>query len=260
MTRTRSARFTAAAVALCLAALPLACGDSSSGGLFDTSCSDIGKKPADLSSSVKATPLIILIDVNSNTAAMAKRISDDVAGVIGDVTDTAPDLIITGYASGGVGTSLKKIDCMDSNEYVFVGGNERRQDADRTELKKQLAAAIEKTVRATKVAATGDSRVLLRQVPTIVKPTEASKVILWSTFLAQGSDCLAFDPGESPSDALATQVADRCAQGNLLPTLTGSSLTVVGAGFSDDRPELTPFGKSLALQLCRRMTPECDVR
>ncbi len=259
MTRTRSARFTAAALTLCLAALPLACGDSS-GGLFDTSCSDIGKKPADLSSSVKATPLIVLIDVNSNTAAMAKRISDDVAGVIGDVTNTAPDLIITGYSSGGVGTSLKKIACMDSNEYVFVGGNQRRQEADRTDLKTQLAAAIEKSVRTTKVAATGDSRVLLRQVSTIVKPGEASKVILWSTFLAQGSDCLAFDPGESPSDSLASQVADRCAQGNLLPTLTGSSLTVVGAGFSDERPELTPFGKSLALQLCKRMTQECDVR
>ena len=65
---------------------------------MQTGCSDIGKKPADLASSGKATPLITLIDVNSNTAAMAKRIADDVAGVIGDVTSTAPDLIITGYS------------------------------------------------------------------------------------------------------------------------------------------------------------------
>jgi len=249
MTRRRPPRLALTAVGLGLIAMPwLGCGDSS-GGLFGTSCSDLGKKPADLSSSVKVTPLVVLIDVNSNTAAMAKRISDDVAGVIGDVTDSAPDIVITGYTSGGVGTSLKKIGCMNTNEYVFVGGNERRQDADRTELKTQLATAIDTAVRATKVASTGDSRVLLRQVSTIVKPDQQAKVILWSTFLAQGTDCLAFDPGQAPSDALAGQVADRCATQNLLPTLSGASVTIVGAGLSDDRPELTPFGKSLALKL-----------
>ena len=254
-TLTRCAGFAAVLVA---AATITSCGDDSAGGLFDTTCADIGRKPAEMA---EATPddVIVLVDVSANDAATAERLADDMTSVLSNVLDASDHLRITGYVAGGTGAGMKKIDCMDGAEYVFAGGNERRQEAERDELGTQLGAAIRKAVTATTVDAAGDARVLLRQVPVITDGGPA-RVILWSTFLSQGSDCLTFETGDAPSEELAVSVATRCAEQNLLPDLGEASLTVVGAGSSADRPDLGPFGKALATQLCARMADECDIR
>lgn len=236
----------------------VACGSSGSGGLFTSTCTDVGKRPADLKDSTP-TEVIVLLDVTDNSGESAKRISDDVAAVLDKVLTTNNDILLTGFTSGGTDGSLKKIDCMNSAEYFFGGGNARRQESERKELKGFLADAMSKAVTSTKVDPAGDSRVLLRQVP-VVASRPNPKVILWSTFLEQGSDCLSFDQGDAPSAELANSVTTRCVEQNLLPDLGDAHLTVVGAGSSSDRPDLGPFGKQLATSLCDAMASECDVR
>ncbi len=257
MTRRPLTRWAGIAALLVLAAPLASCGDDE-GGLFDTSCADIGRKPADMAQA-KPEDVIVLVDVSANDAATAGRIADDMTSVLGKVLDGSDHLRITGYVAGGTGAGMAKIDCMDGAEYFFAGGNERRQEAERDDLGTQLGAAIEKAVTSTTVDAAGDARVLLRQVPVITDGGPA-KVVLWSTFLSQGSDCLTFETGDAPSEELAVSVATRCADQNLLPDLGEASLTVVGAGSSADRPDLGPFGKALATQLCSRMADECDIR
>jgi hypothetical protein len=154
---------------------------------------------------------------------------------------------------------MHKIGCMDGDEYVFAGGNERRQAAERDDLRGELAKAVKAAVSSTKVDTSGDARVLLRQVP-VIATRPKPHVVLWSTFLGQGSDCLTFDTGDAPSQQLAASVADRCAQQGLLPQLGDAQLTIVGAGSAADRPDLGPFGKALATELCKRMAQQCDVR
>lgn len=257
----RSARYAlVAATTLGMLAATLAgCGGSgNAGGLFKTTCADIGKRPSNLKNSTP-TEVIVLLDVNSNDSASAKRIADDTAAVLDDVLSTHDDLIVTGFAAGGTDESLTKIECMDSAEYFFGGGNKRRQETERADLKDEFSAAMVDAVKKTTVADTGDARVLLRKVKTIAtKP--GAQVILWSSFLEQGSDCLAFQPDDHPAAELAQSVAQRCAQQNLLPDLRGAKLTVVGAGTSPDRPDLGAFGKLLAGALCAQMTDSCDIR
>ena len=247
----------AIAAALLLSTVLASCGGSTQ-GLFKSTCNDIGKRPSNLENS-SSTEVIVLLDVYANDAATAQRISDDTAAVLDQVLADHNDLTVTGFAAGGTDESVTKIECMDSHEYFFGGGNVRRQESERKDLKNDFSAAMVNAVKQTPVAKTGDARVLLRKVPTIAtKP--GAKIILWSSFLEQGSDCLAFEQTDAPSTQLANSVADRCANEGLLPKLQGNELTIVGAGSSTDRPELSPFGRDLASALCARMTETCDVR
>lgn len=235
-----------------------ACGSEATGGLFKTTCSDVGKRPSNLEES-NPKQVIVLLDVTSNDTNTASRISDDTAAVLDTMLSTHDDLMVTGFTAGGTDESIRKIDCMDGNEYFFGGGNERRQESEREDLKNYFAKAMEDAVKNTTVASTGDARVLLRKVKTVATAPSA-QVILWSSFLEQGSDCLAFEETDHPAAELANSVAQRCADQGLLPDLAGADLTVVGAGSSADRPDLGPFGKQLAGALCARMTVNCDIR
>ncbi len=258
MRRTAIRRVAVLAVAIVAAASLAGCGDDGAGGLFETTCDDIGQKPSNLGDSTPEE-VIVLIDASANDEATAKRIADDAGAVLSAVLLNSDHLVLTGYVAGGSTASMEKIECMAGREYVFLGGNERRQAAEREDLAGQLEDEIAAAVRATTIEASGDARVLLRQVPTIAT-RPAPLVILWSTFLGQGSDCLTFETGDSPSAQLAEAVAERCTDQGLLPDLGDARLTVVGAGSSADRPDLGPFGKQLAAALCGRMAGECDVR
>lgn len=251
-------RAAALAVAILAASSLTACGEDGAGGLFETTCDDIGEKPSNLGESTPEE-VVVLIDASANDEEAAKRIADDTGAVLSALLSTTDHLELTGYVAGGSTASMEKIGCMSGREYVFLGGNERRQAAEREELAGMLEDEISDAVRATTIEASGDARVLLRQVPTIAK-RPSPRVILWSTFLGQGSDCLTFETGDAPSAELADAVAQRCAEQGLLPDLGDARLTVVGAGSSADRPDLGPFGKQLAAALCARMAGECDIR
>lgn len=257
--RRRASWVIAAVMAVVLLTLgATACGSEATSGLFKTTCADVGKRPSNLDESTP-TEVIVLLDVTSNDADTASRISDETAAVLDTMLTAHDDLLVTGFTSGGTDESIRKIDCMDGHEYFFGGGNERRQESEREDLKKYFSEAMEDAVKNTAVAPTGDARVLLRKVKTVATAPGA-RVILWSSFLEQGSDCLAFEETDHPAAELAESVAQRCADQGLLPDLTGAQLTIVGAGSSADRPDLGPFGKQLAGALCARMTEDCDVR
>lgn len=236
----------------------VACGSEAANGLFKTTCADVGRRPANLDDS-SPTEVIVLLDVTSNDAETAERMSDETAAVLDTMLTSHDDLLVTGFTAGGTDESIRKIDCMDGHEYFFGGGNERRQESEREDLKNYFSQAMEEAVKNTTVAPTGDARVLLRKVKTVATAPGA-QVILWSSFLEQGSDCLAFEETDHPAAELAESVAQRCADQGLLPDLSGADLTIVGAGSSADRPDLGPFGKQLAGTLCARMTDSCDVR
>lgn len=236
-----------------------ACGEDGAGALFTTTCHNIGNRPEN-APDLAPTEVIVLLDVANNDAATAARMAQDVGAVLDSTLTNNDDIVLTGMASGGTEGSMSNIECMQGDEYYFAGGNERRQEAERTDLKNLLVKELEAAVVATTVDDIGDARVLLRQVPVVAKHPQPL-VILWSSFLSQGSDCLTFDQGDAPSGELAALVADRCATENLLPTLPADAqVTIVGAGSSPDRPELGSFGKSLATELCTRMAQNCDIR
>lgn len=241
-----------------LALTVTACGSDAANGLFKTTCADVGKRPSNLDESTP-TEVIVLLDVTSNDSDTAGRIASETASVLDTILATHDDLLVTGVSAGGSDESIRKIDCMDGHEYFFGGGNERRQESERADLKNYFLQAMEDAVKNTSVAATGDARVLLRKVKTVATGPGA-QVILWSSFLEQGSDCLAFEQTDHPAQELANSVAQRCDDQGLLPDLSGANLTIVGAGSSADRPDLGPFGRQLAGALCARMTDDCDVR
>lgn len=236
----------------------VSCSVDQTANLFSKSCEDIGNRPANAPES-SPTEVLVLIDVSSNDEHTADRIAQDMGSVLGPLLSNHDDIILTGLTAGGTESSIVQIVCMQSQQYFFAGGNERRQTAERGDLVNLISEEMKSAVQATNVAETGDARVLLRQVPTI-KQQSSPHVILYSSFLAQGTDCLAFEQGDSPTLELASKVVARCVDEGLLPSLGDASLTIVGAGSSPDRPELSTFGKSLASELCTHIARECDVK
>ncbi len=246
------------AVVAALAALtaPLAA-CSKFDGTFTTACADIGNPPANAADDA-AQQVIVLADVSDNGQKSAVKMADDIGSAVEGLLESADHIELTGLTSGGTDATLVKIDCMTGDQYYFSGGNQQRQKTERKELKGLLVDAMVEAIRATKVQETGDSRVLMRQVPTIASAD--SQVILWSDFLSQGTDCLKEEAGEAPSQELAVGIAQRCVDLDLLPSLPNSSVTVLGAGSSSDRPELASFGRALAAELCNRIAKSCEIR
>lgn len=208
--------------------------------------------------------VMVLIDVDDNSEGVADEIARAVAGELGDVLAASAAINLVGLVSGGNEESVRGIVCMDGATYRIPRNEDEGPDvllARREEFVAAMREPVKRSVMATSVPETGDIRVLLQKISDTVGQDDAT-VILWGSFLSQGTDCLEQQPGQVPSYQLAVELASRCEDLALLPQLPTADLTVLGAGSTadDEDPARMSFGLSLAAELCNRMARTCDIR
>ena len=205
----------------------------------------------------KVEDVLVLIDVPDNGAESASQIARDVSSQLNTIVVAEKQVRITGLVYGGEG-SPARIRCMDEATYSFTG-NSKRQSEHAEVVRTDIEEAVKASVRGTAVGDSGDFRALFRQGSP--DTADADQVLLWSSMVSNGSDCLDLDSEKDTpvSEKFAKAVVKRCADANLLPTATPASVRVLGAGYSPDDPNLVAWGEYFADAVCPQLSSKCEV-
>ena len=180
--------------------------------------------------------------------------------------DGITEFSLTAGIYTGQSNNVTTVTCMDgtARSFTYVEGenNETRQKRERKEYFDSTKKQLENTLTASthNKSTSGDFRSLLSWSKDKITQnnTGNTKVILWSNFLSNGTDCLNIESPSSGSSALAEEIAQRCQDADLLPTLGNTDVQVLGPGYGTDA-SLASFSSQLATAFCKRISTNCRV-
>lgn len=262
-TQTQRARRALAALLSCSLVLPT----SSCAQLNQQlSCEQLVKQQERLPPERSESPLkiVLLIDMPDSEPETISRVLADVKSPLEEAIESDKNFELQAYVFAGDGSATVTPDCMNSDHYSFefIDGtnNEQRLADDFLKFKEFVYTELEQSLSGVSQGSTSDFRQLLQLsgVQRLASDSTNAQVFLWSSLLTEGTDCLSFDK-ENASPILADKVAERCASADLLPNIGDVPLTILGAGYTQDQPELSQFGRQLAEALCPKLSTSCEV-
>jgi lipoprotein len=231
-------------------------------------CSELGVNSSDAPTSTNAQSanIVVLIDLPNNNQNTIEKVVNQVYNTIERELDGITEFSLTAGVYTGQSNNVTTVTCMDgtARSFTYVEGenNETRQKRERKEYfnstKKQLENALATSTH--NKSTSGDFRSLLSWSKDKITQSNTGnkKVVLWSNFLSNGTDCLNIESPSSGSSALADEIAQRCQDADLLPTLGDTDVQVLGSGYGTDT-SLASFSSQLATAFCKRISTNCRV-
>lgn len=235
--------------------------------LDNAACTGLGINDSDThGSGSNATAILVLIDLPNNAPETIDRVVSQVHTAIESELGGSTEFALTAGVYAGNYSTVTTVTCMDGStrSFTYIEGenNETRQQRERKEYiegaKMQLKSTLVTSTH--DESASGDFRSLLSWGRDKIAQNNMgdTKVILWSNFLSNGTDCMHIESPSSASGALADEIAQRCQDASLLPTLGDADVQVLGSGYGTDAP-LSSFSSQLAVAFCQRISANCHV-
>ncbi len=209
--------------------------------------------------------LLILLDVNDNSAASAGR----VAAALRPYLDVAVQdgEYVRLVASGGEDSGLTYSPCFTGqNVFKVDRANKTRERKDRVHASSALATQVEHTVQSVHVNPTGSVTDVLAGVDHEIQAVRSTPglhlgkvtVLVWSDLLGMtnGPDCLNVN-GQQASPALAEGLVRRCFATAQLTSLGSDTVRFLGVDATTGTRPQQDLARYLEGELCRRISTSC---
>lgn len=215
-----------------------------------------------------AKRIFVRIDVPDPSDETRAAIGRDIKPALLEQLESSDLVILVGVASAGDEDVSVPIECMENETYDL-----KEIASDGTEglarLTSALVSRIGEAAQHVEMASVGDVRGSLRQVAATLDGAsdqpgidrgDPNVVLLWSSFLTQGTDCLELGQIENPSQQLAAKIIQDCRDAGLLPRLRNADMVILGPGYGQADPDVSRFAFSLASQMCSAVARTCVLR
>lgn len=233
-------------------------------------CTDLGVEEGDRSSVSDSNilTLVVLVDLPNNELETIERVTKQITQTIYENLGDEDQFSLIGGVYTGQSNNVSRVACMDgiSRSFAYVPGknNDTKMKRERqqylNEVEEQMKSTLSTAAAPHDEVNTGDFRNLINWAKNQLgnTPSSNSRVILWSNFLSNGSDCLNISTPASASAALAEEIVQRCQNAELIPSLGNTEFQIIGSGYAMNAA-LSSFSSQLAAAFCPRISTNCRV-